>query len=85
MARGLQLTFDCTDPHRLAGWWAALLGGKVEDNHSNRRRLFFAGAGGRGRRDLRQVRQPSRSPLGGHAGPRRQRVLSALGGPPVFM
>lgn len=33
MARGLQLTFDCTDPHRLAGWWAALLGGKVEDNH----------------------------------------------------
>ncbi|HEV7421980.1 MAG TPA: VOC family protein [Mycobacterium sp.] len=25
------VTFDCTDPARLAGWWAAQFGGEVQD------------------------------------------------------
>ena len=27
------MTFDAGDPHRLARWWAALLGYEVEDGH----------------------------------------------------
>jgi hypothetical protein len=33
MPRGLQVTFDATDPHALARWWADLVGYQVEDNH----------------------------------------------------
>jgi glyoxalase superfamily protein len=29
----VQVTFDAADPHRLAAWWADLLGYAVEDNH----------------------------------------------------
>ncbi len=30
MAMAVQVTFDCADPHRLAAWWADLLGWTVE-------------------------------------------------------
>ena len=31
--RGIQITFDAADPHRLAAWWSELLGYEVEDGH----------------------------------------------------
>ena len=34
MARGVQVTFDAVDPHRLARWWAGLLGYRIEDGHA---------------------------------------------------
>jgi hypothetical protein len=33
MARVVQVTIDAQDPHRLAKWWADLLGYEVEDGH----------------------------------------------------
>lgn len=33
MAREVQVTIDAKDPHRLAKWWAELLGYEVEDGH----------------------------------------------------
>jgi predicted enzyme related to lactoylglutathione lyase len=33
MVRTVQVTFDATDPHELAQWWAELLGYVVEDFH----------------------------------------------------
>ena len=33
MPRGIQITFDAADPHRLAAWWAELLAYEVEDGH----------------------------------------------------
>ncbi|HLM28468.1 MAG TPA: VOC family protein [Acidimicrobiales bacterium] len=33
MSRQVQVTFDTSDPHRLAAWWADLLGYAVEDGH----------------------------------------------------
>ncbi len=33
MVRGLQITFDAADPHRLAAWWSDLLGYEIEDGH----------------------------------------------------
>jgi hypothetical protein len=30
MAYAIQVTFDCTDPHSMADWWAALLDWSVE-------------------------------------------------------
>jgi hypothetical protein len=29
----LQITFDCADPHALAGFWAAVLDTEVDDHH----------------------------------------------------
>ncbi len=34
MARGVQVTFDAVDPHRLARWWAGLLGYRIEEGHA---------------------------------------------------
>jgi hypothetical protein len=34
MTRGVQVTFDAVDPHRLARWWADLLGYRIEDGHN---------------------------------------------------
>jgi hypothetical protein len=31
MATSIQVTFDCADPHRLATFWAAALGYKIQD------------------------------------------------------
>jgi hypothetical protein len=31
MATSFQVTFDCADPHRLATFWAAVLGYKIQD------------------------------------------------------
>jgi hypothetical protein len=33
MARVVQVTIDAKDPHRLAKWWADVLGYEVEDGH----------------------------------------------------
>ncbi len=33
MARVVQVTIDARDPHRLAKWWADVLGYEVEDGH----------------------------------------------------
>lgn len=33
MARRPQVSFDASNPHELAAWWAELLGYVVEDNH----------------------------------------------------
>lgn len=33
LTRGIQVTFDASDPHALAAWWSDLLGYKVEDGH----------------------------------------------------
>lgn len=33
MARTVQVTFDSTDPHAQATWWAGLIGYEVEDHH----------------------------------------------------
>jgi Glyoxalase-like domain len=33
MARQVQVTFDATDPHRLAAWWSELLGYEIETGH----------------------------------------------------
>lgn len=33
MTRGIQITFDAAEPHRLAAWWAELLDYEVEDGH----------------------------------------------------
>jgi hypothetical protein len=33
MSQQVQVTFDTSDPHRLAVWWADLLGYAVEDGH----------------------------------------------------
>jgi hypothetical protein len=33
MGAGIQVTFDAADPHRLARWWAELLGYEIEDSH----------------------------------------------------
>jgi hypothetical protein len=33
MSKQVQVTFDTSDPHRLAAWWADLLGYAVEDGH----------------------------------------------------
>ena len=43
MARGVQITFDAEDPHRLCRWWAALLGYEVEDGHDFVSRLLSDG------------------------------------------
>lgn len=34
MARDVQVTFDAADPHRLARWWADVLGYRIEDGHA---------------------------------------------------
>jgi predicted enzyme related to lactoylglutathione lyase len=33
MSAKVQVTFDAGDPHRLAAWWAELMGYEVEDHH----------------------------------------------------
>ena len=33
MSKQVQITFDASDPHGLAAWWADLLGYAVEDGH----------------------------------------------------
>jgi Glyoxalase-like domain len=33
MSKRVQVTFDTSDPHQLAAWWADLLGYTVEDGH----------------------------------------------------
>jgi hypothetical protein len=44
MATGLQVTFDAADPHKLARWWASLLGYQIEDAHDLVTRLLAAGS-----------------------------------------
>jgi hypothetical protein len=44
MARGIQVTFDAADPHRLARWWADLLHYQIEDAHELVTRLLADGA-----------------------------------------
>jgi hypothetical protein len=44
MARGVQVTFDAADPHKLARWWATLLGYQIEDAHDLVTRLLAAGS-----------------------------------------
>ena len=43
MTRRFQVTFDATDPHALAGWWAALLDYEVEDLHDGVQELLADG------------------------------------------
>jgi hypothetical protein len=43
MARRVQVTFDATDPHELARWWAALLGYQIVDVHDLVTRLLANG------------------------------------------
>jgi hypothetical protein len=42
--RGVQVTFDAADPHRLARWWADLLHYQIEDSDSLVTRLLADGA-----------------------------------------
>jgi hypothetical protein len=35
MAYDFQVTFDCSDPHPLAGWWAEALGWEVEPSNED--------------------------------------------------
>jgi hypothetical protein len=44
MDRGIQVTFDASDVHTLARWWAALLEYEIEDNHDFVKRLLSEGA-----------------------------------------
>jgi hypothetical protein len=44
MGRGVQVTFDAADPHRLARWWADLLRYQIEDSHDLVTRLLADGA-----------------------------------------
>ncbi len=44
MATTVQLTFDCTDPHRMARFWAEALGYEKEDHASFVAELLEAGA-----------------------------------------
>jgi uncharacterized glyoxalase superfamily protein PhnB len=44
MDRGVQVTFDAADPHRLARWWADLLHYKIVDAHDLVVRLLADGA-----------------------------------------
>jgi hypothetical protein len=39
-----KIVFDCSDPHLLAGFWAAALGWVVEDNSPLISRLMNVGA-----------------------------------------
>lgn len=43
MARVVQVTIDAKDPHRLAKWWAELLGYEVEDGHDFVQNLLAEG------------------------------------------
>jgi hypothetical protein len=43
MAISFQCTFDATDPHRLAGFWASALGYQIEDDDDLCRRMLDAG------------------------------------------
>ncbi|MEO6570898.1 MAG: VOC family protein [Ilumatobacteraceae bacterium] len=43
MAKRVQITFDATDPHALAAWWAARLEMEVEDNSPLVQQLLDAG------------------------------------------
>lgn len=44
MALDTQTVLDCTDPHHVAGFWAAALGYELEDNSALIRRLLDSGA-----------------------------------------
>jgi hypothetical protein len=44
MTRGVQVTFDAADPHRLARWWADLLHYEIVDAHDLVTRLLADGA-----------------------------------------
>jgi predicted enzyme related to lactoylglutathione lyase len=43
MALRVQVTFDAADPHKLAAWWADLLGYSVEDSHDFVSELLASG------------------------------------------
>jgi uncharacterized glyoxalase superfamily protein PhnB len=43
MARTVQVTFDATDAHALASWWADLLGYEIEDVHDRVQSLLDQG------------------------------------------
>jgi Glyoxalase-like domain len=43
MARGIQITFDAGDPHKLARWWVDLLGYQLVDSHDRVARLLADG------------------------------------------
>jgi len=43
MARGIQITFDAADPHKLARWWVSLLGYELVDSHDRVDRLLADG------------------------------------------
>jgi hypothetical protein len=44
MAKRIQITFDASDPHALAAWWADTLGYAVEDHHERLVHLLEVGA-----------------------------------------
>jgi hypothetical protein len=43
MNRTLQIAIDCADPHRLAAFWAEVLGYEVEDHHEVVEAMLAAG------------------------------------------